>query len=315
VTDQDRAAIGDLLETHNTATLATSGADGPWAAAVFFASDADLNLYFVSDPRTRHARDLAVCPEVAAAIHADCSAWAQIRGLQLAGRAEVLEGPAREMGLACYLAKFSDIKALLERPYGPDEEAIAKRLNAASLYRLAPHWIRLIDNGRGFGYKREIEIRARSGRGGDPCERGRGSPARTPFYAPPGTSSLPTGGSRAQAWRRQPLSPPETGHAGLGLNDETNASSCGVAPCHEPYDETNASSCGVAPCHERWPADQGGRQDLKSPACRIAGPVDAAARRPAGRLVHASTEDAHTWRMAPQDVVGARPGTAGRRAR
>jgi len=165
VTDQDRAAIGDLLETHNTATLATSGADGPWAAAVFFASDADLNLYFVSDPRTRHARDLAVCPEVAAAIHADCSAWAQIRGLQLAGRAEVLEGPAREMGLACYLAKFSDIKALLERPYGPDEEAIAKRLNAASLYRLAPHWIRLIDNGRGFGYKREIEIRARSGRG------------------------------------------------------------------------------------------------------------------------------------------------------
>jgi uncharacterized protein YhbP (UPF0306 family) len=95
VTDQDRAAIGDLLETHNTATLATSGADGPWAAAVFFASDADLNLYFVSDPRTRHARDLAVCPEVAAAIHADCSAWAKGRRERWASRAISLTFVAR----------------------------------------------------------------------------------------------------------------------------------------------------------------------------------------------------------------------------
>jgi uncharacterized protein YhbP (UPF0306 family) len=147
-----------MLEAHSTATLATAGEDGPWAATVFFASDADLNLYFVSDHRTRHGRHLAARPEAVAAIHPDCATWAEVQGLQLTGRVEILEGVNREAGLRCYLAKFHDVSALFERPRGADQETIAERLKAASLYRLKPHWIRLIDNRRGFGYKEELQF-------------------------------------------------------------------------------------------------------------------------------------------------------------
>ena len=155
VTKDFHDAVRRLFEAHNTVTLATVGEDGPWAATVFFASDADLNLYFVSDHRTRHGRHLAASSEAAGAINPDCSAWGDVRGLQLTGRVETLEGLARVAGLRHYLAKFHDVRALFETPSNPDEETIAERLKAAHLYRLKPHWIRLIDNRRGFGYKEE----------------------------------------------------------------------------------------------------------------------------------------------------------------
>jgi len=153
-----KAAVRELLTAESTLTLATSGPDGPWAAAVFFASDEALNLYFVSDPRTRHGRDLAARGCAAAAVHPDCGHWNDIRGLQLEGSVCVLDGAARETALQCYLAKFPRIRSLYEQPKGDGETLIASRLRQASLFRLAPARIRLIDNGRGFGFKAELQL-------------------------------------------------------------------------------------------------------------------------------------------------------------
>ncbi|MDJ0926970.1 MAG: pyridoxamine 5'-phosphate oxidase family protein [Gammaproteobacteria bacterium] len=153
-----RAAIRAMLSEYNTVTLATARDAGPWAAAVFYASDSELNLYFVSDHRTRHGTDLANSDRVAGAINPDCGAWADVRGLQLEGRVEVLTGAARLAGLAHYLAKFHDVKALFEKPQDKNEETIAERLKAANLYRLRPEFIRLIDNSRWFGFKTELQL-------------------------------------------------------------------------------------------------------------------------------------------------------------
>lgn len=159
MSDTARAAIRAMLESCSTATLATAGAEGPWAATVFYASDAELNLYFVSDHRTRHGRDLAARPELAVAINPDVDTWAAVRGLQLAGRATVLGGADRVAGLARYLARFHDVRALFDAPRDRNEETIAARLKAANLYRFEPDWIRLIDNGRWFGYREELRLR------------------------------------------------------------------------------------------------------------------------------------------------------------
>lgn len=157
-TEELRAAIKRFLEAHNTATLATAGEAGPWAATVFYASDADLNLYFVSDHRTRHGRDLAASPRLAAAVNPDCGRWSEVRGLQMEGQVRVLDGAARVAGLARYLARFPDVAALFERPRDRNEETIASRLKAANLYRLRPAMIRLIDNSRWFGFKAELRL-------------------------------------------------------------------------------------------------------------------------------------------------------------
>ena len=156
MSDETRQTIRQLLEGHNTLTLATTDGESPWATAVFFASDAELNLYFVSDRRTRHGCNLAANGQAAGAVSSACAAWNEIRGLQLEGQVTVLEGLARLSALKIYLAKFPDVSSLLERPQDKSEETIATRLREAKIYKLSPARIRLIDNSLGFGYKEEI---------------------------------------------------------------------------------------------------------------------------------------------------------------
>ena len=118
-----------MLEQYNTISLATAQAGQPWAAAVFYASDAELNLYFVSDSRTRHGRDMQANDYVAGAINPDCGTWDDVKGLQLEGRVRVLTGAARLKGLGHYLAKFHDVKALFERPKNPNEATMRTRMS------------------------------------------------------------------------------------------------------------------------------------------------------------------------------------------
>jgi len=158
MTVDESAAIRQMLEGHNTITLATCRDGKPWAASLFFASDRDLNLYFVSDARTRHARDIGDGADVVATVNIDCAQWSTVKGLQIAGFAETLGGLERMNALRHYLLKFPGVKALFEKPQGLDEETIAQRLKTANMYRLRPRWIRLIDNSQWFGYKIEVEF-------------------------------------------------------------------------------------------------------------------------------------------------------------
>ena len=144
-----RARILGMLDSHSTATLATAGPEGPWAAAVFYASDVALNLYFVTDPKTRHGRNLSAGGRVAAAIHAEVKDWSEIRGLQLEGVAQPLGEPERAAALEVYLSKFPGIR---------HESALLQRLAAIALWRLAPSLIRVIDNRERFGWKQELRL-------------------------------------------------------------------------------------------------------------------------------------------------------------
>ena len=150
-------AVRQILDECSSLSLATSVGTESWVATVFFASDSRLNLYFVSDRRTRHAQHLAENPRCHATVNPECAKWKDIRGLQIAGTAEVMDGPSRAEGLLVFLGRFADVKALFELPRSGEEQLIADRLKAADLYRLTPDWIRLIDNRRGFGYKEEFD--------------------------------------------------------------------------------------------------------------------------------------------------------------
>jgi len=158
MTEADREAIRQMLEAHNTLTLATACEDRPWAASLFFASDEKLNLYFVSDHRTRHAREIESGHDVVATVNADCALWTEVRGLQIEGSARKVTGLGRVKALSVYLGKFHDVRALFEAPQNADEETIAQRLRAANMYQLEPRWVRLIDNSKWFGYKVEYEF-------------------------------------------------------------------------------------------------------------------------------------------------------------
>lgn len=150
--------ILQLLKEHKTLTLATCAGDRPWAASLYYVCDADLKLYFISDPETRHARELKANPVVAVTVNADRHLWPQLRGLQIEARANTVAPARRDAVLALYLDRFKEIAALFEAPTGSQERNIAERLANGTFYEIVPSRIRLIDNRQGFGFRAELEI-------------------------------------------------------------------------------------------------------------------------------------------------------------
>ncbi len=134
---------------HNVMTLATQGPEGVWAAAVFYASEG-FQLTFLSAGHTRHARNIAASPRVAATIQEDTSDWTAIQGIQLEGTVQLLAGPEREAALARYAEKFQ----FLKQPVA----AIEKALAGVNWYRLTPERVYFVDNSRGFGNRDEIDL-------------------------------------------------------------------------------------------------------------------------------------------------------------
>lgn len=131
-----------------TMTLATTSPGGaPFAAPVFFAADPELRLVFFSSTGSQHGRNLTSDPRAAVAIYPECRSWQEIRGAQARGRvAQLQSGPARRAAFAVYLEKF------------PFVESMADEMARNHLYTFTPSWLRLVDNRRGFGFKREWEL-------------------------------------------------------------------------------------------------------------------------------------------------------------
>lgn len=143
------------LAGHNVVTLATTSPAGPWAAAVFYASDG-FDLIFLSAAHTRHAADLAREPRVAGTIQEDYRRWQDIQGIQLEGTARLLAGGERDAAVALYQRKF---------PFtGEDAESpIARAMARVGFYRLTPRVLHLIDNSRGFGHRESFHPPAPAG--------------------------------------------------------------------------------------------------------------------------------------------------------
>ena len=158
LTPEAAAAVGDFLDSHTTMTLATGGEDGPWAAAVFYARDAEFNLYFISAVSTRHAAHIAHNPKVAATVNRQHDDWFDIRGLQIEGVAGIVPPEEREAVVERYLAKFPTLRPLFASPRDEQEKKIAKACAASPFYRVRPGWIRLIDNTKSFGYSAEYAL-------------------------------------------------------------------------------------------------------------------------------------------------------------
>ncbi len=146
-------AIASFLASCRTASLATHDAAlGPHAANVQYASDDHWRLIWVSNPESRHSRDLAADPRAALTIYAHDDRPDRIHGLQLRGYGSVIaDGPAWHDAWELYTAKFAFIRAT---------PALEQAVRQQRFYRFTPTWLRWIDNRRGFGWKVEKTLAA-----------------------------------------------------------------------------------------------------------------------------------------------------------
>jgi len=155
------ARIDAFLAAHNTLTLATVGADGQaHACAVFYAAGPDLALYFLSEPKTLHARHIGEGPlMIAATIEDNNQDWISIRGLQIHGLARPCTGEDADNARTLYAARYPFV-GRVQTPSGlsPQGRSLAGPLARARFYRITPSWFRLIDNTLGFGHKEELNV-------------------------------------------------------------------------------------------------------------------------------------------------------------
>ncbi|MFE1767780.1 pyridoxamine 5'-phosphate oxidase family protein [Streptomyces angustmyceticus] len=147
--------IRRALAAHTTMTLAYVDEEGPQACAVLYAADvqggaeagAGPALYFVTSATTRHGRALAEPgARVAFTVQRDGQEWTGLTGLQGRGGCRTLTGAEREAGWRVYLERF---------PFVATSERLRDALERTALWELRPDWLRLIDNGQGFGHKEE----------------------------------------------------------------------------------------------------------------------------------------------------------------
>lgn len=148
--DEMRPVLRAFLAGQSTLALGTAGlTDGrPQVAPLFFASDDDLNLYWISDPESRHSANLSDWNDAAAAIYVSTWDWSGIKGVQIEGDAlAVTDEAERQHALAVYRAKF---------PFVTDK--FAELIAQSVVFVLRPRWIRWLDNERRFGYKQEFSL-------------------------------------------------------------------------------------------------------------------------------------------------------------
>ncbi|MGA5559594.1 hypothetical protein ACPCUV_00155 [Streptomyces platensis] len=104
-------------------------------------------LYFVTATTTRHGRALAQPgARVAFTAQRDGQEWSGLTGLQGRGRCRPLTGAERAAGWQVYVERF---------PFVAASERLRAALERTTLWELRPDWLRLIDNGQGFGHKEE----------------------------------------------------------------------------------------------------------------------------------------------------------------
>ncbi len=140
------------LQNHNVMTLATTGPESLWAAAVFYVNDG-FTLYFLSAPGTRHSQNIAVHPGVAGTIQEDYKDWPKIKGIQLEGQAYRIEGTERVAAMARYGAKFPIIGNLTQA-----SAQIVKAMSKIAWYKVVPQRLYFIDNSLGLGHRDEVPI-------------------------------------------------------------------------------------------------------------------------------------------------------------
>jgi uncharacterized protein len=130
------------IGAHITMTLATSNGQAPHAATVFYANDG-FDLYYVSDSETVHGQDALANPQVFVTISQDYADWQAIQGIQLRGRAQLLE-QGYEHAAKVYARKFPFISAF------PPE--------ALTYWKITAGWVRMVDNTIAFAHKDELEL-------------------------------------------------------------------------------------------------------------------------------------------------------------
>lgn len=138
-----RKKIVDYLSNHRYINLATISPDGtPLAHTVGYVNDGPV-IYFMTDNKTRKARNIGNNSSVAFTCDEDYTDFFRIQGVQVRGIAEpVTDGSVIESIVSAMMEKYPQVKDMPE--------------NADYVFfKITPREGVFIDNTQGFGHREE----------------------------------------------------------------------------------------------------------------------------------------------------------------
>lgn len=94
-------------------SLATVKDNKPWVCEVHFSYDDELNLYFISSSKTRHAQELIANSQVAGNIVVQHHRDQKVRCVDFEGTAEMLDGASADEAYGAYVARNGESEHLL----------------------------------------------------------------------------------------------------------------------------------------------------------------------------------------------------------
>lgn len=139
-----KTRIIEILEKTHLMSLATLDNVGIWVSDVIFIYDENLNIYWMSNPETRHSQSILKEKRVAGTITFSTKSKEVNLGIQFSGIAEKIEGPRFDLA----------VKHLVKRGY-PKPNENEDVLRGDSWYVLTPTVIDLIDEEK-YGYEKKV---------------------------------------------------------------------------------------------------------------------------------------------------------------
>ena len=146
-----RRSISRILRENVLCSMSTVGpGNRAHINTAYFCYTPELVLYFLSDPESRHCRNLARDPSLAMTIFKSAQEWGgQDRGLQLFGTCRRTRGRGANEAERVYAARFSPYAKWMKgmSPAGRQQAAL---LRSYAFYRFLPSRIKILDE-REFG--------------------------------------------------------------------------------------------------------------------------------------------------------------------
>jgi uncharacterized protein YhbP (UPF0306 family) len=151
------ALAGHLAAEQTTMTLATARSDTAWAAPVYYVFFKSA-FYFLSSPDSRHITEAFETQQASSAVHASGASWQEIRGLQMSGIIQPVEGRLEAFQvLRVYLKRFPFTKDFFNKSTSMDLKSFWNRFGV-KLYRFKPSKAYYLDNRIRFAFRAEVKI-------------------------------------------------------------------------------------------------------------------------------------------------------------
>ena len=132
----------DMILNNRYMDIATCKEDFPWVSAVYYAVDSEVNFYFVSLKTSRHGRYIQENSKVALSIYNSTKPPAEADGIQVEGKAKIVEDENLESAVETMFSKrFEDEKKQQEYfenydKYCGDSEKKVFKVETENLYKV-----------------------------------------------------------------------------------------------------------------------------------------------------------------------------------